>query len=337
MGEKTSISESGEIIIIEADNEVQPNHFTAEKNIIDSLPTLNDKNGFGPITIVATNINNKFKKRTYTGSFEIPIYGENTHIIFYEIELKNYILIYIEKHFVGDIIGKNGKVYINCNNDVFCLNKLELKKNNSEIISTECPWGINIFLEEEISYFKFIPEIIKSFRPQLPPNDWHPITSTTFPSNRDYIEIVKLIKSNRTFTDEAYFLNIIHDGTPSALLFIVDDKYMAIFLSENDSYSYNKQSFTLHKSDGSYYNIYKGLFKTENGLKIITNAPWGNKLLFHEDLNVINDVISDRLNSFNYPSIVIGNYGKTQDKIFKRLYKKIRSLYSRIVGSLPLS
>ncbi|KAH8741468.1 hypothetical protein FG386_002422 [Cryptosporidium ryanae] len=337
MGEKAPITESKEIIIIEADGEVQPNHFTLEKSIIDSLPTLNDKSGFGPITIVATNINNKFKKRTYTGSFEIPVYGENTHIIFYEIELKKYILIYIEKHFVGDIIGVNGKVYINFNKDVFCLNKLELKKNNSETISTECPWGVNIFLEEEISSFKFVPEIIKSFRPQLPPNDWHPITSTTFPTNRDYIEIIKLIKSNRTFTDDSCFSNIIHDGTPSALLFIVDNRYMAIFLSENHSYSYDKQSFTLHKSDGSYYNIFKGLLRTENDLKIITNAPWGNKLLFHEDLNMINDTINEKLNSFNYPSITIGSYEEPQNGFFKKFHRKIRNLFTRFIGNLAVT
>ncbi|OII71433.1 uncharacterized protein cubi_00811 [Cryptosporidium ubiquitum] len=323
---------SSEFTTIENDQSVL-SHNSAEKNVIDSLPILN-RDGFGPLTIVATSLNNKFQKRVYSGTFEIPIYGRNSHIVFYEIETKNFILIWIEKHFVGDVIANSGTVFIESGNDIFCLNDLELRKKNGDIISTECPWGAQIFLENDISNFKFSPESIRCFKPQEPPADWNPITSTIFPSNKNYVELIKLLKSNVSRSDEAAFSNIQEDGTPTALLFIIDDKYMTLFLPENFSYSYDKETFTVFRSDGSYYDVHKGIFRTESGLEIVTNAPWGKKLNFDENLVRISNNINEILNSFVIPSIVVGNYGDFPvKKREKFLSKKIKSAYQRLKGS----
>ncbi|KAK9174189.1 hypothetical protein CmeUKMEL1_09465 [Cryptosporidium meleagridis] len=303
---------------------------SAEKNVIDSLPILN-RHGFGPLTIVATSLNNKFQKRVYSGTFEIPIYGRDSYLVFYEIESKNFILISIEKHFVGDLIGNSGTVFIESGSDIFCLNELELRKSNGDIISTECPWGAQIFLESEMINFKFSPESIRCFKPQEPPADWNPITSTIFPSNRNYIELIKLLKSNISKSSEDAFSNIQEDGTPTALLFIIDDKYMSLILPENFSYSYEKRSYTIFRSDGSYYDVQKGIFRTENGLKIVTNAPWGKQLTFDESLVRISDNINKELNSFIIPSIVVGTYGDfSEKKSQKSISKKIKNVYQRL-------
>ncbi|KAJ1604464.1 hypothetical protein OJ253_3670 [Cryptosporidium canis] len=309
-------------------------HNSAERSVIDSLPVLN-RHGFGPLTIVATSLNNKFQKRVYTGTFEIPIYGRNSHLLFYETESKNFILISIEKHFVGDVIGTSGTVLIESSSDVFCLNDLELRKSNGDIISTECPWGAHIILENDVNSFKFSPESIKSFKPQEPPSDWNPITSTIFPSSKNYIELIKLLKSNFSKSSQAAFSNIPEDGAPTALLFIVDDKYMALMLPENFSYSYDKQTYTVFRSDGSYYDIQKGIFRTENGLKIITNAPWGQQLLFDANLTKISDEIHHKLNSFTIPSIVVGTYENYLNKKSQSsISRKLRSAYNRLKGGV---
>ncbi|KAH8583048.1 uncharacterized protein ELE39_003079 [Cryptosporidium sp. chipmunk genotype I] len=328
---KDSSFASSESITIESD---QPSLSlnSAEKNVIDFLPILN-RHGFGPLTIVATSLNNKFQKRVYSGTFEIPIYGRNSHLVFYEIESKNFILISIEKHFVGDVIGNSGTVFIESGNDIFCLNELELRKSTGDIISTECPWGAHIFLENNILNFKFSPESIRCFKPLEPPAGWNPITSTIFPSNKNYVELIKLLKSNVSKSSEAAFSNIQEDGTPTALLFIVDDNYMSLFLPENFSYSYDKQSFTVFRSDGSYYDVQKGIFRTENGLKIITNAPWGKKLTFDESLVRISSNINKELDSFIIPSIVVGTYGDFPGKKSeKSISKRIKNVYQRLRG-----
>lgn len=308
-------------------------HNSAERSVIDSLPIL-DRHGFGALTIVATCLNDRFQKRVYTGTFEIPIYGRNSHLLFYEVESKHFILISIEKHFVGDVIGASGTVLIESGNDVFCLNELELRKSNGDIIYTECPWGAQIFLESNLSGFKFSPESIKNFKAQEPPADWNPITSTIFPSNKNYVELIKLFKSDFSRSSEAAFSNIPVDGTPTALLFIVDDKYMTLFLPENFSYSYDKQTFTVFRSDGSYYDVQKGIFRTETGLKIISNSPWGEKLAFEESLVKISADIYQRLSSFTIPSIVVGTYGNSPDNKGERsISRKIREAYHRLKGT----
>ncbi|KAF7457133.1 hypothetical protein HWI79_2369 [Cryptosporidium felis] len=308
-------------------------HSSAEKNIMDSLPTLS-RLGFGPLTIVLTSLNKKFQRRVYSGTFEIPIYGKDSHILFYEIESKSFILVSIEKHFVGDIIGNSGTVYFTSNNESFCLNDLELKKKNNCVISTECPWGAHIFLENEVSNFKFAPESIRSFKPQEPPTDWSPVTSTIFPSNRIYIEPIRLIKTSGISTNETAFSNIWEDGTPSALLFIVDDKYMSIFLPENYSYSLIKETSVIFRSDGSFYDIQKGLFRTESGLEIITNSPWGVKLVYDESLTNISNTIHDKLRSFVLPSITVGTYEDISNKkTGKSISKRIRNVYYKLRGT----
>lgn len=328
---KDSAFGSRESIALECE-QLSLSHNSAERSVIDSLPILN-RHGFGALTIVATSLNNRFQKRVYTGTFEIPIYGRNSHLLFYEVESKNFILISIEKHFVGDVVGASGTVFIESGSDVFCLNELELRKTNGDIISTECPWGAQIFLEDNLSSFKFSPESIKSFKPPEPPQDWSPITSTTFPSNKNYVELIKLFKSNFSRSSEAAFSNIQEDGTPTALLFIVDDKYMSLFLPENFSYSYDKQTFTVFRSDGSYYDVQKGIFRAENGLKIVTNSPWGEKLVFDESLAQISTNINQRLSSFTIPSIVVGTYGNSPDKKSQRsISRKIKNAYQRLKG-----